>query len=614
MANAPSADEQFLLELINRFRANPAAEAALLTGPGAQANVLSAISYFGVSVSAFQQQLAGLAAAAPLAWNDLLATAADNHNQAMIAVDQQTHQAPGEPDLAQRTLNVGYSYRSLGENVYAFAADVVNAHAGFVVDWGYDTEDYDNGVLASDFRTRGDGIQDPAGHRINLVNSVYTEVGISLTAETNPATQVGPLVVTEDFGTRFNYQPQFLGVVFNDLDRDAFYDVGEGLGGVSVTLQSGASTFTTTSTASGGWQLAVPSGTYSITFSGGGLSAPVIKTATIGTVNVKVDAIAGSTPAPTRAVLNDFNGDGRADILWRNDNGTLSDWVGTATGGFRANDSNAQARVSNDWHIAGTGDFNGDGRSDILWRNDNGALSNWLGNASGGFNPNDGNAYRQVSVDWHIAGTGDFNGDGRSDILWRNDNGSLSNWLGNANGGFSPNDGNAFTRIPNDWRIVGTGDFNGDGRSDILWRNSDGTLSDWLGNAAGGFAANDGNASTRVGNEWKVIGTGDFNGDGRTDILWRNNDGTLSDWLGRADGGFSPNDANALSRVPNDWKVAATGDYNGDGRTDILWRNDNGTLSDWLGNANGGFSPNDANASSRVPNDWHVQTQDYILG
>ena len=76
---------------------------------------------------------------------------------------------------------------------------------------------------------------------------------------------------------------------------------------------------------------------------------------------------------------------------------------------------------------------------------------------------------------------------------------------------------------------------------------------------------------------WQVAGTGDFNGDGRDDILWRNDDGRVIDWLGRADGGFASNTPTA-PRCPTSWQVASIGDFNGDGRDDILWRNDNGAV------------------------------------
>ena len=121
-----------------------------------------------------------------------------------------------------------------------------------------------------------------------------------------------------------------------------------------------------------------------------------------------------------------------------------------------------------------TGDFNGDNRDDILWRNDNGMISEWLGAANGGFIDNVANASTHVPTQWHIAGTGDFNGDNRDDILWRHDDGRITNWLGLANGGFADNAANGSTAVPTAWRVASIGDYNGDNRDDILWRHDDG--------------------------------------------------------------------------------------------------------------------------------------------
>ena len=170
----------------------------------------------------------------------------------------------------------------------------------------------------------------------------------------------------------------------------------------------------------------------------------------------------------------------------------------------------------------------------------------------------------------------DFNGDGRSDILWRSDAGTVRDWLGQANGAFAGNTANLNTTVPSDWHIVGTGDFNGDGLIDVLWRNDAGTVRDWLGQANGGFAGNTANLNTPYRSDWHIVGTGDFNGDGISDILWRNDAGTVADWLGQANGGFAGNTANLDTTVPTDWHIAGTGDFNGDGIDDILWRNDGG--------------------------------------
>src|SRR5690606_12163855 len=99
MPSTPSDEEQLLLELINRLRADPEGEFERLTGADALPGVIAAMNFFGVSLSALEAQLAAYASVAPLAWNGNLADAADFHNQAMIDADMQTHQAPGEPSL-----------------------------------------------------------------------------------------------------------------------------------------------------------------------------------------------------------------------------------------------------------------------------------------------------------------------------------------------------------------------------------------------------------------------------------------------------------------------------------------------------------------------------------
>jgi hypothetical protein len=99
----------------------------------------------------------------------------------------------------------------------------------------------------------------------------------------------------------------------------------------------------------------------------------------------------------------------------------------------------------------------------------------------------------------------------------------------------------------------------------------------------------------------------DFNGDGKSDILWRNADGTVTDWLGLANGGFSGNWDNFHNNPGTSWDVAGTGDFNGDGKSDILWRADDGDVTDWLGKANGGFSGDLDNFHSSVPTAWHVE-------
>ena len=88
------------------------------------------------------------------------------------------------------------------------------------------------------------------------------------------------------------------------------------------------------------------------------------------------------------------------------------------------------------WHVDGTGDFNGDGRSDVLLRHDNGSITEWLGQAGGNFTWNAAATYG-LGTAWHVDGTGDFNGDGRADRFRAMS--SVTNWLGEADGTFFSN-------------------------------------------------------------------------------------------------------------------------------------------------------------------------------
>jgi hypothetical protein len=262
----------------------------------------------------------------------------------------------------------------------------------------------------------------------------------------------------------------------------------------------------------------------------------------------------------------DFNGDRKSDLLWRNSNGTVEIWE--MNGGKVLSKATVKEQF-NDWSIVGVGDFNGDGKSDILWRNIDGAVQIWELN---GAKIVASLVNRVVSNNWTIVGTGDFNGDGKSDILWRNAiNGTVMLW--EMNGGTTLH--SYQWSLADNWNIVGIGDFFGTGKSGILLRSTDGTLQIWR--------IVDGSVVTNTVNQtvpaiWTIVGTGDFNGDRKSDILMRNTSGTVLIW--------EMNGASLLAKVlnqplSNNWVFAGIGDYNGDGKSDILWRNIDGEAQIW---------------------------------
>ena len=306
-AGDPTDDEQYSLELINRMRIEPLRELQRMvninpptaTGPATwgdpnadAANVRSALDFFKVDADFLWNQWQQLTPAPPLAWNGNLHAAALGHNAKMIEFQLQEHQLPGEPDLGQRLTNAGYNYNVGGENIFAYAEDVEYAHAGFAVDWG---------LLSGTGVPIPPGIQDPPGHRINIMDPDFREVGISITPELDPPppalpTPVGPLVITHDFASEPG-KSFITGVYYTDgVERDHFYTPGEGRGGDRVTvtaLVAGTSSVvkTTNPTASGGYKLDLPAGNYDIAFSGdGGPYAIVYRNVVKGANNVKIDS------------------------------------------------------------------------------------------------------------------------------------------------------------------------------------------------------------------------------------------------------------------------------------------------------------------------------------
>ena len=216
----------------------------------------------------------------------------------------------------------------------------------------------------------------------------------------------------------------------------------------------------------------------------------------------------------------DFNGDGRDDVLWRNiSTGYTSNWLGTPSGGFYVNDEVALDRWGHEYIVA-VGDFNGDGRDDTLWRSDGTELFMGFTEPDGAFYFywNLGFVPPEVPISWHVLGAGDFNGDGLDDILWRHDDGRISNWLSNGDYEFTINDANAMTSALADWPVQAIGDFDGNGRDDILVRHANGALDVLNGSENGSFAADYSEPFTQAPLDWNVAGVGDFNGDGKDDI------------------------------------------------------------------------------------------------
>ena len=241
----------------------------------------------------------------------------------------------------------------------------------------------------------------------------------------------------------------------------------------------------------------------------------------------------------------DFNGDGQSEIIWQHDSNNLASlWIMNETDVLHVGQLGSGGTLPVGaspvfpygpfgFDIKAIGDINGDGRDDVISQQVNGDVTLWL--MDGDNNTADviakaGPHASGALAGWHVKGSGDFNGDGNADIIFQHDNGQAAMWLmdGNANttfvGAVGPFNPGA------DWQIKGVGDFDGDGKDDIVWQHTDGQAAMWL---------MDGTQTTFVGAvgpfnpgaDWQIQGTGDFNDDGMSDILWKStSSGTVAEW------------------------------------------------------------------------------------
>ncbi|GAA3580541.1 FG-GAP-like repeat-containing protein [Kribbella ginsengisoli] len=265
--------------------------------------------------------------------------------------------------------------------------------------------------------------------------------------------------------------------------------------------------------------------------------------------------------------------------------------------------------VASDAQPLGTGDFNADGAPDLIWRD--GSARVWLSllDADGASMTegrkgiadrfsDDGMLMGTMPLGTSFEGLGDFNADGRSDILWRKGDGQLLMWLAGEGGNsatvnlnnditVNPTTGEVKPKevpVPTAWKVCGIGDFNGDGYSDIQYCNgSESKVVIWYMRHAQHVESS---YEWTIGAGWTVQGIGDFDGDGFDDILWRHSSGWLNAWFRPGQAGAHQEDVNSFNRpgyiTGPEFTVKGVGDFDADGRSDILWqRNSDGALSIW---------------------------------
>lgn len=245
-----TAEEQLIVELVNRARLDPLGEL------GRQDEGFAA----GVTTDPKEA----------LAVVQTLSDASDAHSQDMDDRDFFAHTNPDGESPSDRAIEAGHGSRFVGENI------------GWV---GSTRTSFDEQARAEGHH---DNLWDSDGHQQNFMSERWSEIGVGYDYGDYLGYE-GSTFVTEMFGDRG--ETYLTGVVIEDEDGDEFYDIGEGQGGVQITAFNGEDVYATATWDAGGYTLALPPGTYRVVFEGGDLDVPYETDVTIGNENVKLDVI-----------------------------------------------------------------------------------------------------------------------------------------------------------------------------------------------------------------------------------------------------------------------------------------------------------------------------------
>lgn len=225
----------------------------------------------------------------------------------------------------------------------------------------------------------------------------------------------------------------------------------------------------------------------------------------------------------------DFTGDHFPDLVLQRTNGLLVGWAMLGTN-FQNTFVFSPNKARDGWRFAGQGDMNADGKPDILLQNaSTRVVAAFL---MDGTNQVLGRILRSTAVGWRAVALADFNNDEMVDVVLQHNTGKLALWrMQGTNWVSSVSLRNGIPAAAG-WNVVGTGDFDGDGQTDILWHHQDGRLMVWHFHGINFISARILRSGAVHAKGWRIRGAADFNNDGHTDVLLQNVlDGRVTLWL-----------------------------------------------------------------------------------
>jgi hypothetical protein len=286
-------------------------------------------------------------------------------------------------------------------------------------------------------------------------------------------------------------------------------------------------------------------------------------------------------------LTGDFNGDGKTDLVYIYPGGYIDTFLSKGNGTYEEKSELVESGFNSTGGTWEVGDFNGDGKTDLAYILPGGYIDTFLSKGNGTYEETIEHVkeFDSTTGRWF---TGDFNGDGKTDLAYIYPGGYIDTFLSKGNGTYEEKQElieKEFNSTSGQWF---TGDFNGDGKTDLAYIYPGGYIDTFLSKGNGTYEEK----SELIEKEFNTISgqwlVGDFNDDGKADLVYVYPGGYIDTFLSKGNGTYEEaiEHLKEFDSTSGRWR---TGDVNGDGKTDLMYTYPGGYLDTFLSKGNGTY-------------------------